>query len=133
MKIFWLLLIGQVLPLRMKIFWHPPNFSNSSNFWYLSISVTIQVSPDPRKNIMSHITAGSKTILYPNWIILKACVHYFLRNVYSPLNDRPLKTVKDVFYFIQKALFVLKIFKFLYFHLPLFFSLSVIAWELDPK
>ena len=32
--------------------------------------------------------------------------------------------MKDVFYFIQKALFLLKIFKFLYFLPPLFFSLS---------
>ena len=28
------------------------------------------------------------------------CVRYFLRNFYSPPNDRPSKTVKDVFYFI---------------------------------
>ena len=35
--------------------------------------------------------------------------------------------MKDVFYFIEKALFVLEIFKFLYFHLPLFFSMSAIA------
>ena len=35
--------------------------------------------------------------------------------------------MKDVFYFIEKALFVLEIFIFLYFHLPLFFSMSAIA------
>ena len=35
--------------------------------------------------------------------------------------------MKNTFCFIQKALFVLEIFKFLYFRLPLFFALSVIA------
>ena len=33
----------------------------------------------------------------------------------------PLKTMKNVFYFIQKALLVLEIFKFLYSRLPPFF------------
>ena len=32
--------------------------------------------------------------------------------IFSP-NDSPSKTVKNVFYFIKEALFVLKIFKFL--------------------
>ena len=32
--------------------------------------------------------------------------------IFSP-NDSPLKTMKNVFYFIEKALFVLEIFKFL--------------------
>ena len=60
-------------------------------------------------------------------ITLKACVRYFLRNFYSSPNDRPSKTMKDVFYFVEKALFILEIFKFLYFRLPLFFSMSAIA------
>ena len=41
--------------------------------------------------------------------------------------------MKAVFYFIYKALFILEVFKFLYSHLPLFFSLSAIALELDPR
>ena len=52
----------------------------------------------------------------------KACVHYFLSSVYFLLNDSPLKTMKNGFYFIYKALFVLEIFKILYFHPPLFLS-----------
>ena len=56
--------------------------------------------------------------------ILKACVHYFLSNLNLSLNDSPSKTMKNVFYFIYKALFVLEIFKFLYFSLPLFFSMG---------
>ena len=64
---------------------------------------------------------------------LKARVRYFLTNFYLSPNDSPSKTMKGVFYFIQRALFVLEIFKFLYFHLPLFFSLSAIALELDPR
>ena len=47
---------------------------------------------------------------------------------FSP-NDSPLKTTKNVFYFIQKARFVHKIFKFMYFRLPLFFFLSAIALQ----
>ena len=38
---------------------------------------------------------------------------------FSP-NDSLSKTMKNIFYFIQKALSVLEIFRFLYFRLPLF-------------
>ena len=41
--------------------------------------------------------------------------------------------MKNIFYFIKKALSVLKIFTYLYFRLPFFFSLSAIALEVDPK
>ena len=42
--------------------------------------------------------------------------------------------MKNVFYFIGKALFVLEIFKFfLCFRLPPFFSQSAIASEVDPE
>ena len=51
---------------------------------------------------------------------LKVCVRYFLSNLYFSPNDSPLETTKNVFYFILKALFVLEIFKFLYFCLPSF-------------
>ena len=47
---------------------------------------------------------------------IKACVCYFLSNFYFSPNDTPSKTMKNVFYFIKKALFILKIFKFLYFN-----------------
>ena len=52
----------------------------------------------------------------------KACVCYFLSNFYFSSNDSPSKTMKNVFYFIWKALFVLEIFKFLYF--PSFFPVN---------
>ena len=61
--------------------------------------------------------------------IFKACVRYFWSNFYFQQNDSPSKTMQNVFYFIVKALFFLEIFKFLYFCLPLFFSLSAIALE----
>ena len=35
--------------------------------------------------------------------------------------------MKNALYFIEKALFVLELFKFIYFHFPLFFALSAIA------
>ena len=47
---------------------------------------------------------------------------------FSP-NDSPLKTTKNVFYFIQKTRFVHEIFKFMYFRLPLFFFPSAIALQ----
>ena len=53
---------------------------------------------------------------------MKACARYFLSK-----HDSPSKTMKNVLYFILKALFVLEIFRFLYLRLPHFFPLSAIA------
>ena len=58
---------------------------------------------------------------------------YFLSNFYLSPNNSPSKNMKNVFYFVIKALFVLEIFKFLYFCLPLFFSLSAIALVVDGR
>ena len=58
-------------------------------------------------------------------IILNAVVSAVF--IFLP-NDNPLKTRES-----EKALFVLKIFKFLFFHLPLFFSLSAITLEDDRR
>ena len=79
------------------------------------------------ENVILRMTLFVKTV------VRIACVHYFLSNFYFSPNDSPSKTMKNVFYFIKKALFVLKIFKFLYFCLSLFFSLSAIAFEVDPR
>ena len=54
---------------------------------------------------------------------LKACVRYFYKNFIFLPNDSPSKSMKNVFYFIQKALFVLEIFKFL----PFFPFLSTLS------
>ena len=62
---------------------------------------------------------------------IKACTHYFYQIFIFSTNDRPLKTMENVFYFVQKALFILEIFKFLYFCPSIFFSLLVIALEDD--
>ena len=51
-------------------------------------------------------------------------------SIFSP-NDSPSKTMKNTFYLIKKAIFVLEIIKFFYFHPSLFFSLSAIASEDD--
>ena len=64
---------------------------------------------------------------------IKAYVHYFVSNLYFSPNDSPSKTMKNIFYFILKALFILEIFRFLYFGLPLFFSVSTIVLEVDPR
>ena len=57
----------------------------------------------------------------------KACDRYFLSNFFSNqmIALQKLWKMLFTFYFIWKALFVLEIFRFLYFHLPLFFSLPV--------
>ena len=49
-----------------------------------------------------------------NWnLVLKLVSAIFYQIfIFSP-NDSPLKTIKNVFYFVKKALFVLEIFKFL--------------------
>ena len=64
-------------------------------------------------------------------IKFKACIRYFLSKFYFSPNDSPSKTMKNLFYFMEKALFVLEIFKFLYIRLPLFSSLSAIALDVD--
>ena len=57
---------------------------------------------------------------------LKVCVCYFLF-----LQMIGLQKLWNKFFI--SCLFVLEIFIFFYFHLPLFFSLSAIAWKLDPR
>ena len=48
-----------------------------------------------------------------NCIVLKLVSAIFYQIfIFSP-NDSPSKTIKNVFYFIEKALFILEIFKFL--------------------
>ena len=64
--------------------------------------------------------------------VFKARVRYFLSIFYFSPNDSPSKTVKK-FSIYLKCSFRLEIFKFLYLHLPLFFSLSTIALEIDPR
>ena len=76
---------------------------------------------------------ATKTTLNAKINEVKACVCYLLPNCYFLPNDSPFKTMKNVFYFIWKALFVPEIFRFLYSHLSLFFSLSAIALEVDQK
>ena len=69
------------------------------------------------------------------WVVLHLlhmCVIFYLFFFFLQ-NDSPSETMKNVFYFIKKALSVLKIFKFLYFRLPLIFSLSAIVLEVDPR
>ena len=56
---------------------------------------------------------------------IKACVHYFYQIfIFSP-NDSPSKTMKNAFYFIKKALFVLEIIKFFCFRPSLFLPAAI--------
>ena len=56
-------------------------------------------------------------------ILISLCLLFFI----FPSNNSPPKTMKNVFDFICKALFVPEIFQFLYFYLSLFFSLLAMA------
>ena len=60
------------------------------------------------------------------WTLVKACFcYFFLPNFCFQPNDSPSKTMKNVFYFIWKALFVLEIFRFFLFPpSPLFLPVS---------
>ena len=46
-------------------------------------------------------------------LLLKVGLSPYKKKIFIWLNDSPSKMMKNVFYFILKALFVLKIFKFL--------------------
>ena len=82
------------------------------------------------KGILSHENKKALNPFYHFsiwWNGLKACVWYFLSIFYFSPNGSPSKTMKNAFYFIKKALFVLEIFVFL----PLFSPQSAIALEVD--
>ena len=64
---------------------------------------------------------------------VKACIRYFYQIFIFSRNDSPSNTMKNAFYFIKTALFFLKMFKFLYFCPPLFFSQSAVALEDDSR
>ena len=51
-------------------------------------------------------------------VSLKLVSAIFYQIFIFSLNDSPLKTMKNVFYFLSKALFVLEIFRFLRFFPP---------------
>ena len=59
------------------------------------------------KKIISYLTKTNR-----NFLILKSDSH-LPKNfaLFTLFNERPLKTMKNAFYFILKSLFVLKIFK----------------------
>ena len=62
---------------------------------------------------------------------LKACVCFLKNFIFHQLIV--LQKLCKTFFILSKKLFLFKIFEFLYFHVPLFFSLSANALELDPR
>ena len=63
-------------------------------------------------------------------VTFKVCVRYFLSSFYFPPNYSPAKTMKNNLFHLKSS-FCFTLFKFLYFRLPLFFSPSAIALEVD--
>ena len=59
------------------------------------------------------LLAAMKNVLQ-NSCLLKVGLSPFEKNFFICLNDSPSKMMKKDFYFILKALFVLKVFKFLF-------------------
>ena len=66
------------------------------------------------------LTAGNFVATHARASPFKAFVGYFHQMFIFSLNDSPSKTMKNVFYFIEKALFVLEIFNFIFLAFPLF-------------
>ena len=69
-------------------------------------SLNVKLSSSQLNKLMSAIKNGTDVILE-----LVSAIFYEIF-IFSP-NDSPSNIMKNVFYFIQKALFVLEIFKFL--------------------
>ena len=90
---------------------------------YLILPLTLQVR--------SPLYLRSPQALH-NLILIEGAI-FFKIGHFSPPNYSSSETMKNVFYFIWKPFFFLEIFKFLYFQIPLFFSLSPIAFEDDQR
>ena len=95
---------------------------------YCFLSHSDQNKPCPA--VSAHLKIQRLWEIWPQ-CNFKACVRYFLSKFYFSTNDGPSKVMKNVFYLIYKALFVLEIFKFLCFLPHLFFQLSAIALNVD--
>ena len=74
-----------------------------------------------------------QTLLWSLEFVIQINIEHDIIVVWNLPQSWNISTMKFFFYFIYNALFVLEIFKFLYFYLLLFFSLSAIALEVDPR
>ena len=82
--------------------------------WFIDNKLPIHLGEDKTKSILFSKARGLReiNIAFAGYSI-KACVCYFYQIFIFSLNDSSSKTMKNVFYFILKALFLLKIFKFM--------------------
>ena len=91
-----------------------------------------RVGRDPKDTISNTIKESYTHSYYCQIVVnfkVKACVRYFYQIfIFSPI-DSPAKTMKNTSCFIKKALFVLEIIKFLYFHPSLFFFHCFRRWS----
>ena len=91
-----------------------------------------RVGRDPKDTISNTIKESYTHSYYCQIVVnfkVKAFVRYFYQIfIFSPI-DSPAKTMKNTSYFIKKALFVLEIIKFLYFHPSLFFFHCFRRWS----
>ena len=116
--------------------------SNKEIFWTLwnnelrfRLAKVRGVSTTPDRPDLEKTTRLSKSykVILSYLFQSKHNVENFLWNFYFSPIDSPLKATKNVSYFIKKALFVLEIFKFVYFRLHLLFFLSGIALQVDSR
>ena len=78
------------------------------------------------KSVQINIKDTRKMLLTSFWcLIVKACIRYFLFFYQMIARQKLWKMLLFI------SLFVLEIFRFLYFYSPFFFSLSAIALEED--
>ena len=65
-------------------------------------------------NISTKVKIQSYKYTVSTFVLLKLVTTIFYQILIFSPNDSPSKTIKNVFYFIEKALFVLEISKFLF-------------------
>ena len=99
-----------------------------SSYCFLQLFITYSTCFFPNQYLYYSVCHQFRICVF---IQFKACVCYICQFLFFSSNDNLSKSMTNAFYLIRKALFVLEIFKFLCFHLPLFFSLLVIALEDD--
>ena len=104
--------VGFEIPNSIFAIWREVEFfgwsQESESMWIILCSLILTIQP-----WKSTTSQRGIQITFSFSVGFKASVRYFYQIIIFSRNDRPLKTMKNVFYFIKKVLFVLEIFKFL--------------------
>ena len=97
---------------------HAQNLSMVLLMIIVSYTIQISLKKTPIRKVVlirDETASSSRSLIAFCWAFLKLVSAIFYQIFIFCLNDSPLKTVGNVFYFNQKGLFVLEVFKFLKF------------------